>query len=81
MTNDATTLMGRHETVGRPYPLWMERLMLLGAIVVFIFSRSAVAEFVDQPVASVLLTYIAFPLILLAGVELLGRAIQGSLRS
>jgi len=81
MTTDATTLMGRHETVGRPYPLWMERLMLLGAIMVFILSRSAVAEFVEQPVVSVLLTYIAFPLILLAGVELLGRAIQGSLRS
>jgi len=81
MTTDATTLMGRQEAVGKPYPLWMERLLLLGAAMVFIFSRPTVAEIVDQPVASVLLTYIAFPLALLAGVELIGRAIQSSLRS
>ncbi|MFZ8906143.1 MAG: hypothetical protein ACO2Y2_02165 [Poseidonia sp.] len=81
MTTDATTLMARQETIGKPYPLWMERLLLLGAVTVFIFSRSTVADIVDQPVVSVLLTYIAFPLALLAGVELLGRAIQGSMRS
>ncbi|MGA0352462.1 MAG: hypothetical protein ACO3NY_02295 [Poseidonia sp.] len=73
--------MARQETIGKPYPLWMERLLLLGAVTVFIFSRSTVADIVDQPVVSVLLTYIAFPLALLAGVELLGRAIQGSMRS
>ena len=54
---------------------------LLGAIVVFVFGRPAVADTVSQPVASVLVTYIAFPLILLAGVELLGRAVQASMRS
>ena len=81
MTTDATTLMGREETVGRRYPLWIERLLFLGAIVTFVFGRSAVADTVSQPLASVLLTYIAFPLILLAGVELLGRALQASMRS
>lgn len=81
MTTDATTLMGREETVGKRYPLWIERLLLLGAIVVFVLGRSAVADTVSQPVASVLLTYVAFPLTLLAGVELLGRALQGSMRS
>ena len=81
MTTDATTLMARQEAIGKPYPLWIERLLLLGAVTVFIFSRSTVADIVDQPVVSVLLTYIAFPLALLAGVELIGRAIQSSLRS
>ncbi len=81
MTTDATTLMGREETVGKRYPLWMERFLLLGAVIVFVFGRSAVADTVIQPLASVLLTYIAFPLILLAGVEFLGRALQASLRS
>ena len=81
MTTDATTLMGREETVGRRYPLWIERLLFLGAIVTFVFGRSAVADTVSQPLASVLLTYIAFPIILLAGVELLGRALQASMRS
>ncbi|MEC8632197.1 MAG: hypothetical protein VXY10_02040 [Candidatus Thermoplasmatota archaeon] len=81
MMTDATTLMGREETVGKRYPLWIERLLFLGAIVTFVFGRSAVADTVSQPVASALLTYIAFPLILLAGVELLGRALQASMRS
>ena len=81
MTTDANTLMGREETVGRRYPLWIERLLFLGAIVTFVFGRSAVADTVSQPLASVLLTYIAFPIILLAGVELLGRALQASMRS
>jgi hypothetical protein len=81
MPTDATTLMGREETVGKRYPLWLERLLLLSAIVVFVLGRPAVADSVSQPVASVLLTYIAFPLTLLAGVELLGRALQASMRS
>lgn len=81
MTTDATTLMGREETVGKRYPLWIERLLFLSAIITFVFGRTAVADTVSQPVASVLLTYIAFPLILLAGVELLGRALQASMRS
>lgn len=81
MTTDATTLMGREETLGKRYPLWIERLLFLGAIVTFVFGRSAVGDTVSQPVASVLVTYIAFPLILLASVELLGRAVQASMRS
>ena len=81
MTTDATTLMGREETIGKRYPLWMERLLLLGGVVIFVFGRPAVADTVSQPLASVLLTYIAFPLILLAGVELLGRVLQASMRS
>lgn len=81
MATDATTLMGREETVGKRYPLWMERLLLLSAIVVFVLGRSVVADTVSQPVASVLVTYIAFPLTLLAGVELFGRALQASMRS
>ncbi len=81
MPTDATTLMGREETVGKRYPLWLERLLLLSVIVVFVLGRPAGADSVSQPVASVLLTYIAFPLTLLAGVELLGRALQASMRS
>ena len=81
MTNEATTLMGREEHIGKRYPLWIERLMLLMAVVVFILTRETIADAVDQPVGGVLLTYIAFPLALLAGGELLGRALQRSMRS
>lgn len=81
MTNEATTLMGREEHIGKRYPLWIERLLLLMAVVVFILARETIADVVDQAVVGALLTYIAFPLALLAGVELLGRALQRSMRS
>lgn len=81
MTNEATTLMGREEHLGKPYPLWAERLLLLAAAVLFILMRETVADAVDQPVARVLVTYVVFPLALLAGVELLGRTLQRSIRS
>ena len=81
MTNEATTLMGREEHIGKRYPLWIERLLLLMAVVVFILARETIADVVDQPVVGALLTYIAFPIALLAGVELLGRALQRSMRS
>ena len=81
MTNEATPLMGREEHIGKRYPLWIERLLLLMAVVVFILARETIADVVDQPVVGALLTYIAFPLALLAGVELRGRALQRSMRS
>ena len=81
MTNEANTLMGREEHIGKRYPLWIERLLLLVAVVVFILARETITDAVDQPGVGVLLTYIAFPLTLLAGVELLGRALQRSMRS
>ena len=49
MTNEATTLMGREEHIGKRYPLWIERLMLLMAVVVFILTRETIADAVDQP--------------------------------
>ena len=81
MSNDNTTLMNREERIGKRYPLWIERFLLVGAIAVFVLGRSTVAGIVDAGVVRTLLTYIVFPMVLLACVELLGRAIQGSGRS
>ena len=53
----------------------------IGAIAVFVLGRSTVAGVVDAGVVRTLLTYVVFPMVLLACVELLGRAIQGSGRS
>lgn len=81
MSTDTTTLMGRSEERGKPFPLWVERLLLVGAAVIFVMYREAVSGIVDHAVLSSLVAYAVFPLTLLAFVEILGRVLQGSLRS
>jgi ABC-type transport system involved in cytochrome c biogenesis permease component len=74
--SDESTLMGRDEQLGRPYPLWLERLLLLGAVIIAFTYASSVAEAVDHPQLGPLVGYLVFPLTLLGFVELVGRAIQ-----
>ena len=81
MSTDTTTLMGRTEERGKPFPLWVERLLLVGAAVIFVLYREAVSGIVDHAVLGSLVAYAVFPLTLLAFVEILGRVLQGSLRS
>ena len=81
MSTDTTTLMGRSEERGKPFPLWVERLLLVGAAVIFVLYREAVSGIVDDAVLGSLVAYAVFPLTLLAFVEILGRVLQGSLQS
>lgn len=81
MTAEPTTLMGREEREGSTYPLWIERLLLLCGVAVFAVFRSDVLASIDHSIGGVLVTYIVFPLALLASIELLGRMLQRQLRS
>ena len=72
------TLMGREEPLGKPYPLWMERLFLAAGILVFVFFSPDIKEAVNHDLLGPVVAYVAFPLALLAVVELAGRALQGS---
>ena len=78
MSAEATTLMGREEALGKPYPLWMERLFLLAAVLAFVYSHSSVREAVGHDVLGPLVAYVAYPLALLAVVEMAGRLLQRS---
>ena len=66
MSTDTTTLMGRSEERGRPFPLWVERLLLVGAAVIFVLYREPVSGIVDHAVVGSLVAYAVFPLTLLA---------------
>ena len=81
MSAEPTTLMGREEREGTAYPLWIERLLLLIGVAVFALFRSDVLASIDHSIAGVLVTYVVFPLALLATIELLGRMLQRQLRS
>lgn len=73
---ESTTLMGREEDSGKRYPLWIERLLLLGAVAVFFTYVSDVFAAIEQPTLAVVGAYVVFPLVLLAVVELCGRMLQ-----
>ena len=81
MSAEPTTLMGREERAGPAYPLWIERLLLLIGVAVFALFRSDVLASIDHSIAGVVVTYVVFPLALLASIELLGRLLQQQLRS
>ena len=81
MSAEPTTLMGREEREGPAYPLWIERLLLLIGVAVFALFRSDVLASIDHSIGGVVVTYILFPLALLASMELLGRLLQRQLRS
>ena len=81
MTAEPTTLMGREEREGPAYPLWIERILLLIGVAVFALFRSDVLASIDHSIGGVVVTYVVFPLALLASIELLGRLLQQQLRS
>lgn len=81
MSAEPTTLMGREEREGPAYPLWIERLLLLIGVGVFALFRSDVLASIDHSIGGVVVTYVVFPLALLASIELLGRLLQQQLRS
>ena len=76
MSTEITTIMGREETLGKPYPLWVERLLILAAVFAFVFFSSDVNEAVGHELLGPFVAYIAYPLALLAAVELAGRLLQ-----
>lgn len=78
MSDETSTLMGRHESLGKPYPLWVERLLLLMAILAFVSFNSSVNQAVGHDVLGPFVAYIAYPLALLAAIEMVGRALQQS---
>ena len=74
--NQATTLSGRDETIGRKYPHFLERGLLLLAICGFIFGFQSVSEQTGNGILSVFATWCLFPFILLFSAEKVGRFIQ-----
>jgi hypothetical protein len=53
----------------------------VGAVLVFLVCRTTVLSAIDHAVLGGLITYLVFPLTLLALVEVLGRGLQRSLQS
>lgn len=72
----ATNLVGREEVIGRKYPIILERLLLVGVIVVFILGYPEVSDRTGDGFVSLLSTWCLFPFVLLFSAEMIGRVIQ-----
>ena len=72
----ATNLAGREEVIGRKYPIILERLLLVGVIVVFILGYPEVSDRTGDGFVSLLSTWCLFPFVLLFWAEMIGRVIQ-----
>jgi hypothetical protein len=74
--SEITTLAGRDETGGRPYPLWIERgifALMVGAFMAF---AGRITDWVDHPIAGPFAGYVVYPFTLLALAEMMGRIVQ-----
>ena len=74
--SETTTLAGREERQGRPYPLWIERAVFLLSVAGFVLFADDVNRWVDHPFAGPLIGYFFYPLSLLALAEWAGRFVQ-----
>ena len=75
-SSPATNLAGREEIIGRKYPIILERLLLVGVIVVFILGYPEVSDRTGDGFVSLLSTWCLFPFVLLFSAEMIGRVIQ-----
>jgi hypothetical protein len=75
-SSPATNLAGREEVIGRKYPIILERLLLVGVIVVFILGYPEVSDRTGDGFVSLLSTWCLFPFVLLFSAEMIGRVIQ-----
>jgi hypothetical protein len=77
MPDEATTLMARDETSGRTYPMMIERLFFVLAIVGFFVLHPIVMERVEDPTwASLAAGWCGLPIALMFISELVGRLMQ-----
>lgn len=75
MSSETNTLFLREETQGKRYPLFVERLLLLLAVVGTIFLHPKVLEMIDGTLG-VIVAWCGLPLFLLMCAELIGRMVQ-----
>jgi len=71
-----TNLAGRDEVIGRKYPIFLERILIVGVVLAFILGYQDVNDRTGEGLVSLLSTWCLFPFILLFSAEMIGRLIQ-----
>ena len=69
-------LAGRDEVIGRKYPMFLERIIFLAIVVIFVLGYQEVSDRTGDGFVSLLSTWCFFPFVLLFSAEMIGRIIQ-----
>lgn len=77
MTDEEKPLLNRKEEMGRMYPLWIERLLMVGFIVSLGFVPSIAMEWNDE-ILGILLGWCLYPIVAIVCMELFGRLLQSN---
>ena len=73
---EAMTIVGRNEKIGKTYPMYIERILLLLGVIFFIFTFSRVSGEFDNDLIGILISLTVYPFIILFTIEVIGRIIQ-----
>ena len=77
MSEEATTLMARDESPGRAYPMVLERLLFVAAVVGFVALQPSAMDAIDSPAwLSFIVGWCGLPIGLMLLTEFLGRVLQ-----
>jgi len=76
MSEAPMTLLGRTEVKGKTYPLFIERLLLLLVVLLTVTFGGNIADQLTISWLGIIVGYVAFPMMLLAFSEMIGRFIQ-----
>ena len=72
----AMTIVGRNEKIGKTYPMYIERILLLLGVIFYIFTFSIVSGEFDNDLIGILISLTVYPFIILFTIEVIGRIIQ-----
>ena len=73
---ETTTLVARQEKIGRDYPIFLERIILILVMVIFLFTFAGVAKISGDSWFSIIATWCLYPCFLLFTAEVIGRLTQ-----
>ena len=76
MSEEHMTLLGRDESKGKIYPLYIERILLFSVAVLTVLLGGDIAEQFSTSWIGIAIGFVLFPMGLLALTEMIGRFIQ-----
>ena len=73
---ESATLIARDEQLGKPYPMFLERGLLLIGIIIYLLSFSQVIQEFNTAWIGLIVVLTVYPFLILFTIEVIGRIIQ-----